>query len=68
MSDEAHVIDSYAWLGHFSGSTAGARAKPSIESSKGMTPTIVVAELSEKSRREKLHLGADLNFITVRIR
>jgi predicted nucleic acid-binding protein len=68
MPDKTYVVDSFAWFEYFSGSTAGARAKPFIESSKGVTPTIVVAELSEKYRRMKLDFGADLDFIIARTR
>jgi predicted nucleic acid-binding protein len=68
MPTEAYVIDSFAWFEYFSGSTAGARAKPFIESSKGITPTIVIAEMSEKYRREKLAFDEDLNFIISRTR
>jgi len=62
------VIDSFAWFEYFSGSTAGARARPFIESSKGMTPTIVIAELSEKYRREDLAFTEDLDFIVGKTR
>ena len=41
---------------------------PFIESSRGLTPTIVIAELSEKYRREKLAFDADLNFIVAKTR
>jgi predicted nucleic acid-binding protein len=63
MSNETCVIDSFAWFEYFLGSTAGARARPYIESSKGITPTIVIAELSEKYRREDLAFAEDLDFI-----
>ena len=62
------MIDSFAWFEYFSGSTAGARARPFIESSKGMTPTIVIAELSEKYRREDLAFTEDLDFIVGKTR
>mgnify|MGYP001030019613 CR=1 FL=1 len=68
MPTETYVIDSFAWFEYFSGSTAGARAKPFIESSRGITPTIVIAELSEKYRREELAFDEDLNFIISRTR
>ena len=68
MSNETGVIDSFAWLEYFSGSSAGVKAKPFIESSKGMTPTIVIAELSEKYRREDLAFTEDLNFIVGKTR
>jgi len=63
MSNETCVIDSFAWFEYFLGSTAGARARPFIESSKGITPTIVIAELSMKYRREDLAFAEDLDFI-----
>ena len=57
------MIDSFAWFEYFLGSSAGAKARPFIESSKGMTPTVVIAELSEKYRREDLAFTEDLDFI-----
>ena len=63
MSTETCVIDSFAWFEYFLGSATGATARPFIESSKGMTPTIVIAELSEKYRREDLAFAEDLDFI-----
>lgn len=68
MSDDAGVIDSFAWLEYFAGSPEGLKAKPFVENDKGITPTIVIAELSEKYRREKLPFEADLNFIAARTR
>jgi predicted nucleic acid-binding protein len=63
VSNEACVIDSFAWFEYFLGSTAGEKARPFIESSRGMTPTIVIAELSEKYRRENLAFVEDLDFM-----
>jgi len=60
------VIDSFAWFEYFLGSTAGEEARPFIESSRGMTPTIVIAELSEKYRRENLAFVEDLDFMIFR--
>jgi len=68
MPAEMWVIDSFAWFEYFSGTKAGARALPFIESSKGITPTIVIAELSEKYRREKVAFDEDLDFIISRTR
>jgi hypothetical protein len=68
VPNESYVVDSFAWFEYFSGSALGARAKPFIESSKGITPTIVVAEPSEKYRREKLPFEHDLDFIIARTR
>ena len=68
MTAEIHVIDSFAWIEYFSGSEAGNEARPSIEGGNGMTPTIVIAELAEKYRREKLAFAGDLDFITSKTR
>ncbi len=51
MSCDA-VIDSYAWIEYFKGSEHGKRAKKYIESGYCVTPTIVLAELSDKYHRE----------------
>lgn len=68
MSDDIGVIDSFAWLEYFAGSTSGLKAKPFIESGNGITPTIVIAELSEKYRRGNLPFIEDLTFIATRTR
>jgi len=47
-SQDRFVIDSFAWFEYFSGSEAGKRAVSHIEEGRVLTPTIVVAELSEK--------------------
>lgn len=65
---ESYVIDSFAWLEYFTGSSAGAEAKPFIESGKSITPTIVIAELAEKYRREKMAFAQDLDFIVGKTR
>lgn len=68
MSGDISVIDSFAWLEYFAGSPAGLKAMPFIESGKSITPTIVIAELSEKYRGEKLSFKADLDFIAAKTR
>ena len=60
---ESYVIDSFAWFEYFAGSTAGAKARVFIESGKSITPTIVIAELTEKYRREKIVFAPDRDFI-----
>jgi len=60
---ESFVIDSFAWIEYFAGSNPGAKARPFIESGKGITPTIVLAELTEKYRRDALPFAPDLDFI-----
>ena len=56
-SGDSIVIDTYAWIEYFKGSVEGERAKKIIEGkeSKLFTPTIVVAELSDKYRREEIY-------------
>jgi len=60
---ESYVIDSFAWFEYFAGSSAGAKARPFIESGKSITPTIVIVELTEKYRREKMVFASDRDFI-----
>jgi len=63
MSCEA-VIDSYAWIEYFKGSESGRRAEKYIESGNCATPTIVLAELSDKYQREGWKFWEeDLEFI-----
>ncbi len=49
------VIDTYAWIEYFKGSDEGIKAKKFIEGEFELfTPSIVIAELSDKYRRENL--------------
>ncbi len=46
------LLDTYAWIEYFRGSKKGERLKKIVESdAEILTPTIVVAELSDKYRR-----------------
>ncbi len=65
---DAYVIDSFAWIEYFLGTAAGHKALGFIESDKGITPTIVIAELAAKYRRDRLPIAADLNFIIAKTR
>ena len=63
MSYEA-VIDAYAWIEYFMGSQKGEKTRTYIESGKSATPIIVIAELSDKYKREGWSTWAtDLDFI-----
>jgi hypothetical protein len=63
MSCDA-VIDSYAWIEYFQGSEYGKKAKKYIENGNCATPTIVLAELSDKYHREGWKFWEkDLRFI-----
>ncbi len=50
-----YIIDTWAWVEYFRGSKIGTRAKPQIENSSNITPTIVLAEMSQKFKQ----LGRD---------
>lgn len=47
-----YVIDAYAWIEYFRASDEGEVAKKYIKSRESATPTIVIAELSRKLKRE----------------
>jgi len=66
--DEPFVIDSFAWIEYFAGSKAGAEAKQFIEAGRSITPTIVIAELAAKYRKERMIFTRDLDFITGKTR
>ncbi len=63
-----HVIDSFAWIEYFAGSKAGEFAKKYIEGSETVTPTIVIAELSNKYARLKQDFEPKLRFIILKSR
>ena len=63
-----HVIDSFAWVEYFAGSKAGEFAKGYIEGGDSITPTIVIAELSEKYARLKQDFSNKLKFIILKSR
>ena len=50
------IIDTYAWIEYFKGSSYGEKAKKFIEGNFLLfTPSIVIAELSDKYRRENIN-------------
>jgi len=58
------VFDSYAWIEYFRGSKKGKKVKEFVETKKGVTPIIVVAELSAKYHKENWDFWEeDLQFI-----
>ncbi len=46
------VYDTYAWIEYFRGSEKGAVVKRLLETQEGYTPSIVLAEVARKYRRE----------------
>ena len=63
-----YVIESFAWIEYFVGSKAGELAKQYIESDGSITPTVVIAELSEKYARLKQDFAPKLRFIVLKSR
>ena len=61
------VIDSYAWIEYFRGSSSGERARDFIEKGSAATSVISLAELQEKYLREKwASFETDVGFITTK--
>lgn len=53
--DTLIVIDTYAWIEYFRGSEEGERSRKFIEGKFSLsTPSVVIAELSDKYRRDKI--------------
>lgn len=67
VSQKAYVvIDSFAWFEYFLGSKAGDLVRSYIDEGRTLTPTIVVAELSEKYGRLGLDFKEKLKFMKLR--
>ena len=62
-----YVIDSYAWIEYFRGTTSGKSTQEYVEGRAAATSTVTLAELKEKYLREKWSsFEEDLNFISAR--
>lgn len=60
-----YIIDSYAWIEYFRGTSLGEKARPYVESQEAATTTITLSELREKYLKEKWnYFNEDLTFIT----
>jgi predicted nucleic acid-binding protein len=57
------VIDTFAWIEYFAGSEKGQKARRYIESGEALTPSIVIAELTDKYVREKIDPKVRLKFM-----
>ena len=61
------VIDSYAWIEYFRGTSSGERAREFIEKGSAATSALSLAELQDKYLREKWeYFELDLKFITTK--
>jgi len=63
LMSEYAVLDSFAWFEYFQGSVMGEKVKAYVEEGKAITPTIVIAELSEKYSRLRLDFSQKFQFI-----
>ena len=57
------VIDTFAWIEYFAGTTRGEKAKPYIEGGDAVTPSVVVAEFTDKYVRESMNPEDRLKFM-----
>jgi len=62
----AAVLDSFAWIEYFNGTTAGEKVQRFLETGRVLTPAIVVAELSEKHKRLNREFGPKYDFVKAR--
>jgi len=53
------VFDSYAWIEYFRGSRKGEKVRKYVEDENGVTPMIVIAELSAKYNTENWDFWED---------
>lgn len=57
------VIDTFAWIEYFAGSTRGEKARLFIEGGDAITPALVIAEFTDKYVREGINPEERLKFI-----
>ncbi|MDG7027605.1 MAG: type II toxin-antitoxin system VapC family toxin [Nitrososphaerota archaeon] len=60
------VIDTFAWIEYFAGTTRGEKARPFIEKGDAVTPALVIAEFADKYLREGLNPDERLKFMRVK--
>jgi predicted nucleic acid-binding protein len=58
-----YVVDTFAWIEYFHGTERGVRAQRYIEGGDLITPSIVIAEFTDKYRREGIDPTDRLTFI-----
>jgi predicted nucleic acid-binding protein len=64
--NQAVVLDSFAWIEYFNGTSAGEKVQNFLETGRAVTPAIVVAELSEKHKRLNRDFGPKYDFVKAR--
>ena len=64
--NRAVVLDTFAWIEYFNGTSAGEKVQNFLETGLVVTPAIVVAELSEKHKRLNREFGPKYDFVKAR--
>ena len=64
--NRAVVLDTFAWIEYFNGTSAGEKVQNFLETGLAVTPAIVVAELSEKHKRLNREFGPKYDFVKAR--
>src|SRR2546425_8212260 len=64
--NRAVVLDSFAWIEYFNGTSAGEKVRNYLETGPVATPAIVVAELAEKHKRLNREFGPKYDFVKAR--
>ena len=57
------VLDTFAWIEYFAGSAQGEKVRQCVESGEAITPSIVVAEFTDKYERERTNPKEQLSFV-----
>ncbi len=57
------VLDSHAWIEYFKGTKNGEKVKNFLENQPCVTPSIVIAELSDKYSRDNNDFQKQIDFI-----
>jgi predicted nucleic acid-binding protein len=60
------VLDSFAWIEYFNGTSAGEKVQNFLETGVALTPAIVVGELWEKHKRLNREFGPKYDFVKAR--
>jgi predicted nucleic acid-binding protein len=60
------VLDSFAWIEYFNGTSAGENVQNFLDIGRVFTPAIVVAELAEKHKRLNREFGPKYDFVKAR--
>ena len=60
------VIDTFAWIEYFAGSEYGEKVRVRIDGGQAITPSIVIAEFTDKYVREGMNPRERLKFIRIK--